>query len=343
MINHKLETLTILLILTIAVSAVPCVWAASTYSMTVSYSTSDKEPILEPPVLQYVDASGKSQDFTLTQTPTKIDMKKNSEWSITPKGTITVSASERWVSSNKTWSGKTPSSGGSDTNIWVYTHQYKVTFNVDPLKGGSTEPTGEVWYAADSSGNPLSASPNTNYAFKVWKATKSISIADPESSHTTFRVYGAGEITALFQTETAAAETALNITSTPTTVDTNGNMQTTLTGKLTLASNSNIGISGKTITLSYFDGASWNTMSTVATGVQGSYTYDWQVPTTLPYGFHPVKAAFAGDCQYEPQEAITTEGSEGIFVLPEYALGAFAALAACFAALTVFSVRKTKQ
>jgi hypothetical protein len=76
MINHKLETLTILLILTIGVSAVPFVWAAPTYSMTVSYFTSDKEPILEPPVLQYIDASGKSQEFTLTQTPTKIDMKE---------------------------------------------------------------------------------------------------------------------------------------------------------------------------------------------------------------------------------------------------------------------------
>jgi hypothetical protein len=339
-ISYKTEIVVIFVILAIAVSTAPTALAASKYSMTVSYITSDKQSILDPPVLHYIDTSGKAQTYTLTLTPTKIDMKKGTEWSIKPEGTITASATEQWVSGNKTWGGTTPSSGGSATNVWSYTHQYKVTFHADPEAGGSTTPSGSAWYAADSSCNPLSATPNSCYAFKMWKATKSISVADPESSHTTFHVYGAGDITAIFQSQTVA--TSLNITCNPTTVDTNGNMQTTITGKLTLASNSNIGISGKTITLSYFDGATWVTISTVITGVQGMYTYTWQVPATVPNGFHPVKATFAGDCQYAPQEAITNENCGGIFVLPEYAFGALAAMAACFVSLVVYAKRKNQ-
>ena len=119
----------------------------------------------------------------------------------------------------------------------------------------------------------------------------------------------------------------------------NPNEQIALTGKLSLASDSSTGVSGKDVTLNYFDGANWNTITTTTTGAEGSYSVNWVVPAGLANGPHPVKVVFSGDAlgaapQYLGSDS--TDGGGSIFVLPEYALGGLAALGACFAALVVY-------
>jgi len=65
------------------------------------------------------------------------------------------------------------------------------------------------------------------------------------------------------------------------------------------------------------------------------------VPSTLPNGFHPIKAEFSGDGQYLSCSAVTSGDGDGIFTLPEYLYGGLVALLACFGAFAIFKKRSS--
>ncbi len=132
--------------------------------------------------------------------------------------------------------------------------------------------------------------------------------------------------------------TSLTISCNPQTVDNPGTMTVVISGTLT---SSNVGVSGKTIVISYYDG-SWNTIGSTSTQTDGTYTYNWTVPSTIANGQYALKAYFAGDSSYNECAATTGGCGNGgnLFVLPEYALGGLLALAACFTALALFRWRR---
>jgi uncharacterized repeat protein (TIGR02543 family) len=239
-----------------------------------------------------------------------------------------------------------PSAGitmsGPKTATATWQSQYQVSFTVNPDATGSITPTSSKWYNAGSTANSISASSNTGYDFKSWSTSDPITFADSTQSSTTMTINGPGTATANFQEQIHVLSTSLTISCTPASVNPSG--QTILTGKLTLSSDHDTGVEGKTITLAYFDSANkWETIGTATTGSDGTYTEHWTIPSDLEKGFHIVQATFAADTtgnpQYLGQTAATGSDGEGIFVLPEYLFGTIAALGACFAALIIFKKR----
>jgi hypothetical protein len=261
-----------------------------------------------------------------------------------PDGTIGT----RYVTSGYTGDASGSGSSGSvtmnsaKTVTFGWNTQYQVSFAVNPTATGSTTPSTSNWYGAGSTANSVSASSNSGYDFKSWSTSNSITFADSTQGSTTMTVNGPGTATANFQEQIQVLSTSLTISCTPASVNPSG--QTILTGKLTLSSNHNTGVEGKTITLAYFDSANkWETIGTATTGSDGTYTEHWTIPSDLEKGFHIVQATFAADTtgnpQYLGQTAATGSDGEGIFVLPEYLFGTIAALGACFAALIIFKKR----
>ena len=127
-------------------------------------------------------------------------------------------------------------------------------------------------------------------------------------------------------------------------------MDTAISGKLALSSDHNTGVTGKTITFAYHDGHGWNTIEGIeaTTGIGGSYSADWAVPSTLANDFYPIKAIFSGDSsgsapQYTSSEAVTTSEGQGLLVVPEYVFGALAALGTCVGSFVVFKKRRSSS
>lgn len=117
--------------------------------------------------------------------------------------------------------------------------------------------------------------------------------------------------------------------------------QVTISGALTSGS---CGLQCKTITLSYFDGASWCVIGHVTTGCGGVYSYSWTIPQDVVNGQYPLKAEFAGDCSYQGTSAMTgTLGNGGsLFVVPEVG-GALGALGACIGSTLVYGKLRSKR
>ncbi len=234
--------------------------------------------------------------------------------------------------------------GAPKTVTFGWDTQYQVSFAVNPSGGGKTNPSSIDYYNAGTS-LEIHATANTGYFFDSWTATETISITD--STHAT--INSPGTITANFQNP--AIPTWLSISCSPPTVDKSGSMHTTIDIKLALASDHNTGISGKALTISYFDGSTWQILpATGSTDSNGLYAYDWSVPATLPNGPHIVAVAFAGDPdgsnpKYAAANAETdgTSGGSGLFVVPEYLLGPFAALVACITGFLVFKTRNKRE
>ena len=179
----------------------------------------------------------------------------------------------------------------TETATWKT--QYKVTFEISPSGAGTTTPATYAWYDAGSSLNPISTTSNGGYTFTAWTKTGSVTIADSTLSPTTFSLTGSGTIIANFQTQ--VIQTQISITLTPPSA--NPTEQITLTGKLTLASDITAGVPTKEVTLSYFDGENWNTITTTTTDTDGSFSTNWIVPTNMTSGPYPVKVVFNGDPQ----------------------------------------------
>ena len=150
-------------------------------------------------------------------------------------------------------------------------------------------------------------------------------------------------ITATFASD--AINTKLTVAISPTTYDKNDPNQETITISGTLTDVSSNPITGQTITLWCNDGHDWvqiDPTSTVTTITGGAYSYAWQdCPTTLPNGYYVIEARFAQNDPYQSSYADTNTTGNGnnLNVLPEYAIGALAALGACLAGFVVFKKR----
>jgi uncharacterized repeat protein (TIGR02543 family) len=124
---------------------------------------------------------------------------------------------------------------------------------------------------------------------------------------------------------------------------TNGTSENTLTIAGTLTSGSS-GLSGKTVTLTYYDGVAWQSIGQTTTGCNGAYSYTWTVPTQMATGVYPLKASYAGDSCYQASNAsgeLTFYGMH-LVVLPE-SLGSIVALVACFGGAVVFFKLRSKS
>ncbi|MCW4009488.1 MAG: hypothetical protein NWF05_02570 [Candidatus Bathyarchaeota archaeon] len=178
---------------------------------------------------------------------------------------------------------------------------------------------------------PLTGWDDTVYEFSSWTNGNGLS-----GTSGTYAVPGSDAVvTANYVSSSSPAVTSLTISVIPETVDKTGTDSGIITGFLT---SSGSGVQGKTITLSYFDGVSWNQIGTNSTGADGAYQYSWDVPESLANGQYALKAEFAGDSNYEASSATTGQSGNGgnLFVVPEYLWGGLAALFACFGAFVLF-------
>jgi hypothetical protein len=125
-----------------------------------------------------------------------------------------VGAGEQYVWNGWTGSGSGSYTGtgnntslvtmnGAVTETASWTHQYQVTFVVNPSSSGTTNPSGTSWQNAGSI-ITITASRSGTYKFNFWSTTGSITIANPTQgqgsigSSTTATINGAGTITANF-------------------------------------------------------------------------------------------------------------------------------------------------
>lgn len=186
---------------------------------------------------------------------------------------------------------------------------------------------------------PLTGWDGTIYTFTGW--TNGNDLSGTSSTYTT--VASDATITANYGTSTAQpAATEITVTCTPSTVDKTGTETTMISGALT---SGGTGIAAKTVMLSYFDCSGWVPITSVSTAPDGSYSYNWDVPATLPNGVYAVKAEFSGDTNYAGCAATTGTCGNGpsLFVLPEYVWGSLAAVVTCFAALALFKSRRQRS
>jgi hypothetical protein len=105
-----------------------------------------------------------------------------------------------------------------------------------------------------------------------------------------------------------------------------------------------LGVEGKTITLGYYDGVSWNIIGSTTTTSGGYYSYSWTLPSSIAEGEYPLKADFGGDILYLASSASTgTPGNGGnVHVLPEL-WGSIIALFACLCGAFVFVGARSKK
>jgi hypothetical protein len=126
----------------------------------------------------------------------------------------------------------------------------------------------------------------------------------------------------------------------------------TLTATLVLDSDHKTPVGDKLVIISYYDPSSplpdkWIVIASQETNGDGVFQItDWTVPDNLEQGFHALKAVFAGDIsgsapEYLTSNAITSNYGEGLVVLPEYFVGALAALGACFGGFVVIKKRNS--
>jgi 5-hydroxyisourate hydrolase-like protein (transthyretin family) len=124
--------------------------------------------------------------------------------------------------------------------------------------------------------------------------------------------------------------TELTVNYVPDTVNKYVPESATITGTLT---SSGTGVDGMEITLYRSDPILGQVaIGTAVTEADGSYTYTWTPETSMSNGYYLITAEFAGDSTYASSSA--TSLPPGLFILPEYALGA---LVAIFAALAAFA------
>ena len=80
-----------------------------------------------------------------------------------------------------------------------------------------------------------------------------------------------------------------------------------------------------------------NPAGTATTDTSGYYTCDWNPNEKQPNGLYIIKATFSGgDGNFKTSSAATSCRGD-ITVVPEYALGALAALATCFVAFFIIN------
>ncbi|MGA3110999.1 MAG: hypothetical protein ABSE15_03095, partial [Candidatus Bathyarchaeia archaeon] len=188
--------------------------------------------------------------------------------------------------------------------------------------------------------------PNTGYSILDVQVDSVSVLADMVDNVYTFAAVSADHsITATFASD--AINTRLTVAISPTTYDKNNPNPETITISGTLTDVSSNPLTGQTITLWCNDGHDWvqiDPASTVTTITGGAYSYAWKdCPTTLPNGYYVIEARFAQNDPYQSSYADTNTTGNGnnLNVLPEYAIGALAALGACLAGFAVFKKRSS--
>ena len=115
----------------------------------------------------------------------------------------------------------------------------------------------------------------------------------------------------------------------------------TIMGSLT---GEGLGVAGKTVSLAYYNGASWVTIGSATTSLSGYYSYGWTIPSSIANGEYPLKATFGGDVLYLASSGSTgTPGNGGnVHVLPESG-GSVVVLFACLAGTIIFLGIRSKK
>jgi FlaG/FlaF family flagellin (archaellin) len=147
------------------------------------------------PSLTYSINSGASQQATV---PFSVMVNEGSTISYTYQSTVSGETGTRYMLTNDP--GTQQTMGTSDITVaGTYKTQYQVTFAINPVDSGTTNPSGSSnWYDAGQTGISISVSTNTGYIFYSWSAnpTSAITIANPSSAATTITVNGPATVTA---------------------------------------------------------------------------------------------------------------------------------------------------
>jgi len=131
--------------------------------LTFSYDVSGSSGNLSAPVLTYI-AAGAQKTVTLTQSGQTFSVDGGTAWSITnplPSSTTT----ERWITSQAI----TGTASSAQTINFIYSHQFYVTVNPDPVTGGSLS-TVSGWFDAGAQFQSI-ASAGAGWQFDSWSGT----------------------------------------------------------------------------------------------------------------------------------------------------------------------------
>lgn len=136
-----------------------------TVRLTFGYSVSGGAGNSTSPVLTYTNG-GAVKTAVLTQTGQIFAFDSGTAWSITgqlPSSTVM----ERWITDQATMGTAT----SAQTINFVYSHQYYVTVNPDPMAGGNVTAL-SGWYDAGAP-FPFNASANPGWQFESWSGAGS--------------------------------------------------------------------------------------------------------------------------------------------------------------------------
>lgn len=222
---------------------------------------------------------------------------------------------------------------GTQTITGTYLTQYMVNFTVSPSSSGTIDRS-DGYYTAGSSIS-ITGSPGSEYLFRNWTSnTGSITFTDTSAATTTMGVNGVGTVTAFFRLKPS---TTLTMDTDLDTVDIGNPL--TISGILAY---DDVGLSGKPIVISYFNGTTLITLDTVTTEVNGSYQYVWNIPITMPNGMYIIRSDFAGDSQYAAASSADSSGTITVNVLPEYEYGGLIAIIIGLVTMSLY-IRKNKK
>jgi len=299
-------------------------------SQTFAWDAGTTHTIQALPTIKNTDSPAKYYNFSSWTNGNGLTA--NSGTFTMPSSDVTVTANYDHSSSQVSFATNGLSNLNAGTTVLTVDGQTYDIYNVPNINAYSPE-----WNVTST--HTVTAAPTvtgwdgvTRY-FQGWTngnglTSNSGTLTVPESDVTVTANYG----TEPPETQTT---TTLTISSGEMTED----RATTITGLLNSGTG---GVSGKTIKLSYYNGAAWVSISTVTTASDGTYTYDWTVPIEIANGQYPVQAEFEGDSSYQASSATTGSPGNGgnLTVLPESSVGSIVALVACFAgALAFFTIR----
>jgi hypothetical protein len=222
---------------------------------------------------------------------------------------------------------------GAQTITGTYLIQYIVNFTVSP-PGSGTINRSDGYYTAGSSIS-LIGSPGSEYLFRNWtSSTGSITFTDNSAATTTMGVNGVGTVTAYYRLKPS---TVLTMDTDIDTVDIGNPL--TISGVL---SYDEVGLAGKPIVISYFNGTTLINLATVSTNSTGAYQYVWNIPITMPNGMYIIRSDFAGDSQYAAASSADSSGTITVNVLPEYEYGGLLVIIIGLLTMSLY-IRKQKR
>jgi hypothetical protein len=255
---------------------------------------------------------------------------------VTASGTFTTPASDVTVTANYaqstvqvTFSASGLSNLNSDTVLTIDGTSYTI-FDLPNLKlqwtKGSTHSVTAV--------NSITGWDKVTHVFSSW--TNGNGLTTNTGTYTTPSSNVAVTVNYITASTTPQA-TTLTVFCTTSTTDNSVTISGTLTSSCT-------GVAGKSIRLTYYDGAAWYSIGTATTLSGGSYGYTWTIPEALADGIYPLKADFAGDSNYQASSASGELMGFGVHmeVLPE-SWGSIIALFACFGATVLFFKLRSKH